>query len=97
MPSQPPASSPAFPAHWAEALAALPAGSGMLLEGDNADLLPALPDAAFQLAYLDPPFNTGRAQRHQPMRTRQIPADASLNASVTQGSTASVSTAAPTK
>jgi site-specific DNA-methyltransferase (adenine-specific) len=31
--------------------------------GDNIDVLPRLPDAAFQLIYLDPPFNTGREQR----------------------------------
>ena len=30
--------------------------------GDNMRLLPRLPDAAFRLIYLDPPFNTGREQ-----------------------------------
>ncbi|MDQ3876500.1 MAG: site-specific DNA-methyltransferase [Actinomycetota bacterium] len=33
--------------------------------GDCADVMRALPDAAFQLAYLDPPFNTGREQRRR--------------------------------
>ena len=29
---------------------------------DNMDVLPALPDEAFQLVYIDPPFNTGETQ-----------------------------------
>jgi len=36
-----------------------------ILFGDNLELLSALPDASFQLIYLDPPFNTGSTQmRH---------------------------------
>jgi site-specific DNA-methyltransferase (adenine-specific) len=31
--------------------------------GDNLDLLPRLPDGAFTLVYVDPPFNTGKEQR----------------------------------
>ena len=31
--------------------------------GDNADVLPKLPDASFPLIYVDPPFNSGREQR----------------------------------
>jgi site-specific DNA-methyltransferase (adenine-specific) len=30
--------------------------------GDNGDVLPTLPDGSFQLAYADPPFNTGKTQ-----------------------------------
>jgi site-specific DNA-methyltransferase (adenine-specific) len=30
--------------------------------GDNLDVLPTLPDEAFQLIYIDPPFNTGETQ-----------------------------------
>jgi site-specific DNA-methyltransferase (adenine-specific) len=37
--------------------------------GDNADVLPALPDAAFQLVYIDPPFNTGTVRRRRTLRT----------------------------
>ena len=37
--------------------------------GDNADVLRALPDAAFQLVYVDPPFNTGTARRRRTLRT----------------------------
>jgi DNA modification methylase len=37
----------------------------LVLEADNEPALAKLPDAAFDLIYMDPPFNTGRAQaRH---------------------------------
>ncbi len=45
---------------------------GLVIPGDNATILSRLPDAAFDLIYVDPPFNTGRAQaRH----TLQVAAD----------------------
>jgi site-specific DNA-methyltransferase (adenine-specific) len=44
-----------------------------IILGDNLDVLPALPDGAFQLVYLDPPFNTGREQTR---RTLAAVADA---------------------
>ena len=34
----------------------------LILEGDNLEVLPRLPDGAFDLVYIDPPFNTGRPQ-----------------------------------
>jgi site-specific DNA-methyltransferase (adenine-specific) len=34
----------------------------LVIEGDNAEVLAALPEATFDLVYVDPPFNTGRAQ-----------------------------------
>ncbi len=34
----------------------------LVIAGDNAAVLEALPDASFDLIYVDPPFNTGRAQ-----------------------------------
>ncbi|GAA1453691.1 DNA-methyltransferase [Nesterenkonia lacusekhoensis] len=40
-----------------------PEGRNLVLEGDNLEVLPALPDETFAMIYLDPPFNTGRAQR----------------------------------
>lgn len=40
-----------------------------LVQGDNLDLLRTLPDAIFQVVYLDPPFNTGRRQERQTMTT----------------------------
>jgi site-specific DNA-methyltransferase (adenine-specific) len=37
----------------------------LLIVADNADALPRLPEATFDLVYMDPPFNTGRVQsRH---------------------------------
>jgi site-specific DNA-methyltransferase (adenine-specific) len=40
----------------------------LLIEGDNAAVLPRLPDGAFDMVYVDPPFNTGRSQRHERLR-----------------------------
>jgi site-specific DNA-methyltransferase (adenine-specific) len=40
----------------------------LLVQADNADVLPRLPDGAFDLIYVDPPFNTGSARRHQRLR-----------------------------
>jgi len=44
----------------------------LVVFGDNAPVLDRLPDAAFDLIYLDPPFNTGRAQSR---RTLSVVAD----------------------
>jgi site-specific DNA-methyltransferase (adenine-specific) len=44
----------------------------LVIAGDNALVLDKLPDAAFDLVYLDPPFNTGRAQSR---RTVSVAAD----------------------
>ena len=38
-----------------------------VVAADNAEVLAALPDGAFRLIYLDPPFNTGRTQSRRPM------------------------------
>src|SRR5436305_10381911 len=35
----------------------------LVISGDNAGVLDRLPDGIFDLIYMDPPFNTGRAQR----------------------------------
>jgi site-specific DNA-methyltransferase (adenine-specific) len=35
----------------------------LLIEGDNLAVMAELPDGAFDMAYLDPPFNTGNEQR----------------------------------
>ena len=35
---------------------------GDIILGDNLDVLPTLPNGAFQLIYVDPPFNTGKSQ-----------------------------------
>jgi site-specific DNA-methyltransferase (adenine-specific) len=41
----------------------------LVLLGDNIELLPELDDGIFQVAYLDPPFNTGRVQRRKTLAT----------------------------
>ena len=46
-----------------------PAGPDTIVRGDNLALTALLPDAAFRLIYLDPPFNTGRVQRRQSIST----------------------------
>jgi site-specific DNA-methyltransferase (adenine-specific) len=37
--------------------------------GDSAEILPLLPEAFFQLIYVDPPFNTGKTQARRTLRT----------------------------
>ncbi len=44
----------------------------LLVQGDNAVVLEMLPEGAFDLVYMDPPFNTGRAQTR---RTLSVVAD----------------------
>jgi site-specific DNA-methyltransferase (adenine-specific) len=46
-----------------------PDGPNLVIHGDNAAVLPQLPDGAFRLVYLDPPFNTGRVQERQSLKT----------------------------
>jgi site-specific DNA-methyltransferase (adenine-specific) len=41
----------------------------LILLGDNLELLAAFADESFQLAYLDPPFNTGKAQTRKTLAT----------------------------
>ncbi len=42
-----------------------PDGPNLVIHANNATVLPQLPDGAFRLIYLDPPFNTGRMQVRQ--------------------------------
>lgn len=54
----------------------MPDGRSRVIEGDNATVLPTLPDGAFQMIYIDPPFNTGRIQRRQATTmTRSVAGD----------------------
>jgi site-specific DNA-methyltransferase (adenine-specific) len=39
-----------------------------ILLGDNADLLPTLPEKFARVIYIDPPFNTGKAQKRNRIR-----------------------------
>lgn len=40
-----------------------------VIHGDNLEILPTLPDAFARLIYIDPPFNTGKEQKRERMRT----------------------------
>jgi len=40
-----------------------------IILGDNLDVLPGLRDGAFQMIYIDPPFNTGGAQTRRTVET----------------------------
>jgi site-specific DNA-methyltransferase (adenine-specific) len=44
-------------------------GASRIILGDNLEVLPRLESGAFQLIYIDPPFNTGRAQTRRTLRT----------------------------
>jgi site-specific DNA-methyltransferase (adenine-specific) len=41
----------------------------LVIEADNLAVLPRLPDGAFDLVYIDPPFNTGRRRVHRRLET----------------------------
>ena len=46
-----------------------PAERDTIHHADNMEVLPTLPDDAFQLIYIDPPFNTGEAQSRRTLAT----------------------------
>jgi site-specific DNA-methyltransferase (adenine-specific) len=46
----------------------------LIVAGDNREVLPKLPDGSFDLVYMDPPFNTGRAQARRALETAADPA-----------------------
>ena len=50
-----------------------PTGPDLLIHGDNLAAMAQLPDTSMQLVYLDPPFNTGRAQRRATTRSTRDP------------------------
>ncbi len=41
----------------------------IVIHGDNCIILPTLPGESFQLIYIDPPFNTGKAQQRTTIKT----------------------------
>jgi len=43
----------------------------LVVSGDNLGVIRALPDASFQLIYIDPPFNTGRVQARTSITTKR--------------------------
>ncbi len=50
----------------------IPLDDDLIVEADCELVLPRLPDARFQLVYLDPPFNTGRERRHSRLRVQAV-------------------------
>lgn len=46
-----------------------PNGDDLVVKGDNLEFLRTLPDGSFRLIYIDPPFNTGKVQTRQTMKT----------------------------
>ncbi|MFE7844582.1 DNA-methyltransferase [Microbacterium sp. NPDC057407] len=46
-----------------------PDGDDLIVEADNLEFIRTLPDASFRVVYIDPPFNTGRTQRLQSLKT----------------------------
>ena len=44
----------------------------LVILGDNADVLPLLPEASFGLIYVDPPFNTGKTQVRKTVRATRV-------------------------
>lgn len=46
-----------------------PEGPSVVVLGNNLAVLEQIPDEATKLIYIDPPFNTGRTQRRQTLRT----------------------------
>ena len=51
----------------------LPLDDDLLVQADSARVLPRLPTGAFDLVYLDPPFNTGREQRRRSLAVERSP------------------------
>lgn len=48
-----------------------PDGDNLIVEADNLAFIKTLPDESFRMIYIDPPFNTGRTQRLQSLKTRR--------------------------
>ena len=46
-------------------------GEDLIVEADNLEYIRTLPDESFRVIYIDPPFNTGRTQRLQSLKTKR--------------------------
>jgi site-specific DNA-methyltransferase (adenine-specific) len=44
-------------------------GPNLVIHGDNEEVLPGLPEGSFRMIYIDPPFNTGKKQSRQSIKT----------------------------
>src|SRR5437868_8943843 len=47
--------------------------AGRVVLGENLTVLTSLPDASLDLVYVDPPFNTGKRQLLQRLKTTRAP------------------------
>ncbi len=54
----------------------------LVILGDNAEVLPRLDSGSVTLAYVDPPFNTGRAQVRKTIRAVRVAGDEPLQGSL---------------
>jgi len=52
-----------------ESLSWDPSGPNLVIHGENLEILGAFPSESFPLIYIDPPFNTGRVQKRQSIKT----------------------------
>ncbi|MCY4271206.1 MAG: DNA methyltransferase, partial [bacterium] len=50
-------------------------GNGKIVFGDNLTVLQGLADASVDLIYIDPPFNTGKRQQREQIKTMRDEAD----------------------
>jgi site-specific DNA-methyltransferase (adenine-specific) len=57
-----------------EPAAPLALDDDLVIQGENLAVLPRLPDGAFDVVYIDPPFNTGRTQVRTTLRAVADPA-----------------------
>lgn len=66
---------PAWPSRYGWQMSTVwdPEGPSLVVQGDNLAMLEQIPDQSFTLVYIDPPFNTGRTQRRQTLRTTRSP------------------------
>ena len=62
-----------------EGVDALALADDLVIEGDSADVLPRLPDEAFDLIAIDPPFNTGRTQTRRTLAVTRAEAEGDRN------------------
>ncbi|MHA6693795.1 DNA-methyltransferase [Homoserinimonas sp. A520] len=60
-----------------------PTSANRVIQGDNLEVTASLPDGAFTLVYLDPPFNTGRSQRRQSTTSVRSPSPRGTVGSIT--------------
>lgn len=44
----------------------------LVILGDNAEVLAAMPEASFAMAYVDPPFNTGKTQLRRTVKATRV-------------------------